>query len=167
MLRVFRSLLSVAGVLSLLLTLAVIVLLPRSYLRWDSLFIQVGPRPMTIDTADGVVVVTWYALSSPEPWLLRSIPANRTFGNEALTRYNAPENRHAPGVSWGRNFIAFPIGLLVIPGLLLSGFWVSRWRRWRQNRRRRLGQCVQCGYSLFRNDSGTCPECGTAISTNH
>src|SRR4051812_31069076 len=109
MLRVLRALLSVAAVVSLPITLAVIVLVPRSYLRWDSVFVQVGSRPTTIDMADGVVVVTWYALSRPDAdqrWLLRSIPANRTFGNEALTRYNAPENRHAPGVSWGKNFIA-------------------------------------------------------------
>ncbi len=33
--------------------------------------------------------------------------------------------------------------------------------RLRRRRRRRAGRCVQCGYSLTGNTSGTCPECGT------
>lgn len=32
------------------------------------------------------------------------------------------------------------------------------------NRRRRKGECIQCGYPLKGNTSGTCPECGTPIS---
>ena len=30
-------------------------------------------------------------------------------------------------------------------------------RRWR---RRKRGQCINCGYDLTGNESGTCPECG-------
>ena len=30
-----------------------------------------------------------------------------------------------------------------------------------EDRRRRLGQCVRCGYNLTGNRSGVCPECGT------
>ena len=34
-------------------------------------------------------------------------------------------------------------------------------RRWRRHRK---GLCTQCGYDLTDNVSGTCPECGTAVS---
>ncbi len=34
----------------------------------------------------------------------------------------------------------------------------------RRRRRRRRGLCVQCGYNLTGNTSGTCPECGVAVA---
>ena len=33
----------------------------------------------------------------------------------------------------------------------------------RDNRRRRTGLCLACGYSLTGNFSGVCPECGTPV----
>lgn len=33
-------------------------------------------------------------------------------------------------------------------------------RRWRLGRRHREGLCVNCGYDLTGNTTGTCPECG-------
>lgn len=36
-----------------------------------------------------------------------------------------------------------------------------------RQRRLRAGQCWICGYSLFRNLSGRCPECGTPVADHH
>lgn len=35
--------------------------------------------------------------------------------------------------------------------------------QWLQSRsdRRKAGRCLKCGYDLFKNTSGVCPECGT------
>jgi hypothetical protein len=51
----------------------------------------------------------------------------------------------------------------------ITDFWrdnlePSGWAEKRRVRRRELGQCVMCGYSLIGNVSGTCPECGTATT---
>ncbi len=34
----------------------------------------------------------------------------------------------------------------------------------RTRRRKRLGQCITCGYDLTGNQSGTCPECGATTT---
>ena len=34
----------------------------------------------------------------------------------------------------------------------------------RRARRRKRGSCVQCGYNLTGNTSGTCPECGVGVA---
>jgi hypothetical protein len=55
-------------------------------------------------------------------------------------------------------FLVLLTGLLPLRcGLLMRG-------RWRREKRRRLGLCEHCGYSLVGNVSGVCPECGTAIA---
>jgi hypothetical protein len=33
-------------------------------------------------------------------------------------------------------------------------------RKWKRHRRRNRGLCLQCGYDLHGNMTGTCPECG-------
>jgi uncharacterized paraquat-inducible protein A len=49
-----------------------------------------------------------------------------------------------------------------------TGFWFYRERniarRKLQHRRRAMGCCIKCGYSLTGNSSGVCPECGTSTA---
>jgi hypothetical protein len=67
--------------------------------------------------------------------------------------------------------------VFIVVFAIITLFWAHRyWRRfkylrwkWRaigyyekQDRLRR-GLCVNCGYDLTGNLSGTCPECGTAV----
>lgn len=48
---------------------------------------------------------------------------------------------------------------------LLSPYPGIAFARWvRRHRRRRRGQCLECGYSLVANLSGVCPECGSAVT---
>jgi uncharacterized paraquat-inducible protein A len=69
--------------------------------------------------------------------------------------------------------------LLPIIATILTGLYILIWvynRQvpedpggliWREEhwRRQRLGLCLNCGYDLKGNESGVCPECGSA--TNH
>jgi hypothetical protein len=57
--------------------------------------------------------------------------------------------------------LAFPLWmpLLLLGGYTLVTLFRSRIRRYR---RRTGGRCSECGYDLFGNESGVCPECGTA-----
>lgn len=49
--------------------------------------------------------------------------------------------------------------LLVAAALLGGGLRAALRRRWRLANH----MCVACGYDLAGNESGTCPECGTAV----
>jgi len=51
------------------------------------------------------------------------------------------------------------LGLSIYPAI----FFIRRYRRRRLNRQV-LQPCGQCGYDLQGNESGTCPECGTATT---
>jgi hypothetical protein len=47
--------------------------------------------------------------------------------------------------------------------LLTTAMTFLWWWRFRENRHRRIGICLTCGYNLTGNTSGTCPECGTPV----
>jgi len=52
------------------------------------------------------------------------------------------------------------LGFAVYPVI----FFIGSYRR-RRMRRQVLQPCVQCGYDLKGNESGTCPECGSATES--
>ena len=60
-------------------------------------------------------------------------------------------------------WLTFPLWL---PTLCMAvTFGVSMlYGPFRVYRRKRRGCCLHCGYSLFANRTGRCPECGTAFS---
>ena len=53
---------------------------------------------------------------------------------------------------------ALVFALILAPVALLVLFEIPNLRR---DRRRRHGQCIECGYDLTGNVSGVCPECGS------
>lgn len=59
-----------------------------------------------------------------------------------------------------------PLWLPTIAGLALAVPAVRSRRRWRCDRRRRLGRCPDCGYDL-RASPDRCPECGAATPCVH
>jgi hypothetical protein len=69
-----------------------------------------------------------------------------------------------------RGFRATPGFVEWIPFISMFAFWlvyllvsyVLIYGSARQQRRRKLGLCVRCGYDLTGNASGICPECGQA-----
>ena len=68
------------------------------------------------------------------------------------------------GVSVAIFFVVLVIPLSAVTAIFgcscLSGSILKRLRR---RRRRRRGLCVNCGYNLWGNESGTCPECGEKV----
>jgi hypothetical protein len=53
--------------------------------------------------------------------------------------------------------------IMIVSGMLLCTFCgVDSWRTARARRRMSRGHCPQCNYDLTENESGTCPECGSA-----
>jgi len=78
------------------------------------------------------------------------------------------------GQSFKRNLcLIVPFGVLVILIQMSKGWrWTDRWAQtrvvWDKYRHRfpfedRANRCRKCGYDLFGNQSGICPECGEAI----
>ena len=107
------------------------------------------------------------------------------FSRETFSIGQTPYERHALGVPWAieytrfvsHGFFSLPRGRPVVRGWRLDiHLWVVSLvcgayplltlvhgpvRRWR---RRRNGQCVRCGYNLFGNETGMCPECGNKLN---
>ena len=66
-----------------------------------------------------------------------------------------------PVLPWG----SFLFVCVMVAGSIAAAdrFAVDR-RHSLRRRRRRLGQCLHCGYSLHGNLSGVCPECGLSCA---
>ena len=54
--------------------------------------------------------------------------------------------------------------VLLLPVFSAIRVWVQGRQFARKYKRLAAGQCIRCGYDLTGNVSGTCPECGIAIS---
>ncbi|MCB9863071.1 MAG: hypothetical protein H6820_06940 [Phycisphaerales bacterium] len=55
--------------------------------------------------------------------------------------------------------------LPIWPLLLIMSWLVWRARQRLRQAKQRVNSCIQCGYSLAFNTTGTCPECGAAIQS--
>ena len=67
--------------------------------------------------------------------------------------------------SWQRRI---EVKWLLADSAIALGVPLAAWlavRSWRATRRRTQGACATCGYDLTGNQSGTCPECGTAVQS--
>lgn len=52
------------------------------------------------------------------------------------------------------------LAVVTVSCLLLM--WLD-FKRWRRRQILKTGFCKKCGYNLYSNESGRCPECGTPI----
>ena len=88
--------------------------------------------------------------------------------------WQAWEGKTRKRADWNQNVLAFDAGFGV--GLLLTcavfGYFAPRLievlqtviRRAIRRRREQLNRCGACGYNLYGNASGTCPECGSRVT---
>lgn len=75
------------------------------------------------------------------------------------TSFNSPNSPSRVQFNGIRTRVAAPVAMFL-------GYPVfTIWRERRRRRRRRPGCCVHCLYDLTGNESGVCPECGTAIAS--
>lgn len=82
-------------------------------------------------------------------WMTSDQPGFRIVGLHTI-----PEGRFVRVRVWGLVLI---VTILACPLAFCAGL------KWDRLRRVRNGRCVVCGYSLFGNQSGICPECGMQI----
>ncbi len=81
-------------------------------------------------------------------------------GNFGMFRYGS--GRTPAGWRWVS--LTSPLWLFVTVFFVCPGiaYYLGPMRRWE---RRKRNQCLVCGYNLEGNESGICPECGTACAS--
>lgn len=100
-----------------------------------------------------------------------------TFTDRARSAYNYDKSAAGFGILVERATTPHQRGLLThrltVPApvltTLLTAYPLLVWIRGplRRLRRRRLGQCIHCGYHLTGNTTGVCSECGRAFDVGH
>jgi hypothetical protein len=115
-----------------------------------------------------------FALGGGDPFRLssdiRNLPATTRPAPSVVERAIArvPNAFYAPGRPPSYAYAAYvvpqwlPIALLTLPPIIKLAIVLIR--RLARRRRRGRGLCGRCGYDLRGNESGTCPECGTAAT---
>jgi hypothetical protein len=177
----FRRLLNLVTLVSLLLCVVVCVLWVRSYWVWDELASQwptgeVTPsgwfrvRRLEATSARGRLLVIYYRESSSVS--AREMLSHSTYPDEADDPRVEPSKdftsarRLIPGtwvVSDGLMFlVVVSDGWLAGAAAVLPVAWLIRFRR--RRRLLRAGHCPRCGYDL-RATPSRCPECGAAPGT--
>jgi hypothetical protein len=162
-----RLLLRLVACLSLLVAVALLVLLIRSFWRNDSLFIERGPHGYFVASARGRVGVievsgSWHprrfhyaSYEQTDSAVLTTIAKSGDTKNLWILLSGDGNLRSNFGKS---RWIAFPYLTPIVPCAALPA--VILIRAWRRRRRFRSGLCARCGYDL-RASQGRCPECGT------
>jgi predicted Zn-ribbon and HTH transcriptional regulator len=79
-------------------------------------------------------------------------------GHLTLVPIDTPNPEHYRSEVYSLPFW-LPMLLVGAPTLVLWWSWYRNWRRVP------YGHCPKCGYNLFGNTSGRCPECGEALPT--
>lgn len=140
--------------------------------RWQLGYRLKGQHHAMIHLASGRLLLQFYEFSpANEKLLMRSAPPPGLYMSEARSSLKKIElvpsqisgqisaeiktaNGTAVVLGTGKGIFVplwIPLIVLVATTTLLL---------WRDRKRARTGYCIQCGYNLFGNTSGRCPECG-------
>lgn len=76
--------------------------------------------------------------------------------------YVTPYQNLTQQIQWNSLMVVIPLWLPGVALVVVAGVPLVLCVR-RVRRRRRLGECLECGYNLTHNVSGICPECGGAV----
>jgi hypothetical protein len=147
------------------LTLLVLVMWPLSYRFTPQA--KVGPLSALVHRGGAVVLL---AIGPGDVWLERTeggFFVRHTFAQrEYITVFPQytewwPQYFSHNGTLTHRSVLQFPMGVVGLPLLLLSG--LIGWRQWKH--RPKAGHCPACRYNLTGNTSGRCPECGSILAS--
>ena len=88
-------------------------------------------------------------------------------GGSAQSIAQMPDNSYSSNVDLKEYFLRAPIWVIPSAASIFPCLWLiaAGRRRFQQLRRKRKGQCIQCGYDL-RETPTRCPECGEIVSTS-
>ena len=115
-----------------------------------------GPRKQINNIASRGFVPAPSTHGWPTGWGLQSQFPNRRSWRNWYPKFMTTREKNMPSVWALHGMIPFwmPTLLAGVPTLYLF---------WRDRRNRLAGFCGRCGYNLFGNKSGKCPECGREI----
>jgi len=157
-----------AWCISLVLCMATAVLWVRSY-RWNTFVaydsaVTAGVQwQYYVDTYEGTVHVAR---------LMNADAASQLPGRKirfVISRVSYPSTLRGvrywvvAGNGFQYQHITLPFWMIAAACAILPAWGLVRWTR--RARRRAVGLCRTCGYSLTGNASDVCPECGTAVKT--
>lgn len=178
------ALFKTASFLSMILLAIAVALWARGYFASDSLYMKYHRHPYihTVKTRHGLVARYRVARTTitngrgcigvtTEEYLESGRPIPRISFERGLSvasdlrllrpRFSWLGLEHATDSSFGTESIRVPTWMLVVVFSLLPLWRESR--RYAKRRRSRANLCIECGYNLTGNTSGTCPECGTKV----
>ena len=152
------------------------VLRKRHTLKWIGLVLSVMMLGLWVFS---VLFVTHG--SSIGPWSLSIAFGRIGFAESPLgppgsecTPYYSPLKLFAaqkPWIEFAYTFLGFRLPFKGIGGMLFVPVWLfvvavgfPTGILWWRDRRPKAGLCKVCKYDLTGNESGVCPECGTAVS---
>ncbi|HEY8749198.1 MAG TPA: hypothetical protein VIM11_14545 [Tepidisphaeraceae bacterium] len=153
-----------ALVLSLLVCAATAVLWVQSYWVRHAISATLPHSLASVTASRGRIVLSWRADPQSSGLSFYHTTARppetiRTYGPLGELGFFYDGRSTSTGAS--RFSVVFPMWLL----LLLAGMMPAYWLVVRPTRRNIAGACPACSYNLKGNTSGTCPECGTPITT--
>lgn len=176
-----RRLLTIASIASVILFPVVELLWVRSYLASEWISCCWLARANNPKAGDLVPTDNYYCIRLGDGsgcWVVEYGISYQQHGvpepRWSYHRYVPPFDFDQPGTFWGG--LGFtrdvgPDGLMAITAplwpfafVLVALVLLHLLKRMRRERRIRQGLCEACGYNLTSNTSGTCPECGTAIT---
>lgn len=154
--RMIRRLLAAVSVLSLLLFVATILLWATSWSYPASVVFTYHHEQCRVWTSSGRAGMD----NQPEVAIqtekrARDLGAMESIGGVDLM---VPPPSHVPS-SWSRSSLMLLPSLAVLGAAVVVMPWIIG--RMRRRDRAKNFQCPACGYNLFGNTSGVCPECGT------
>lgn len=192
MFQMRRPLLNLLMYVLTVLTLACLVLLPRSHYRYDRLARSWRVPEQRIRYYQGVTSVhgglqfLWISDHAPEHDLQRweqlfsqvayerplawrtgradtiGVPPDQRFG----FHWSSRDQREPSGRHTLSGWLVIPLWLPVVLFGALPAARAVRWAvRYPRERRRRRGLCIYCGYDLCATTTGRCPECGKSVTT--
>lgn len=152
----YRRILLASGVFWSAIAIALIVLWVQSCNRYLAVEVKNSEGRFGVSIVYGVLNFVWdrsgMFLNHPTDWSLIAVPAQVLPDPSEVFRFH-----HKPfrPIRQGSIDVRFPVAGPVVFAAAMAIF--SFWRRAKAFPK---GHCTLCGYNLYGNTSGLCPECG-------